>query len=1421
MHSSSRCPTGIFLIFLPSCLLLFLVCLQGIARAKENRIPEELQQWIPWVLYEQEEKLCSLDGTDNSKRYCSWPSSLELSVDDKGATFRQEWLIETRSLIALPGNAPFWPTAVKSGNKALLVSTFKGKPAVWLEPGRHIVTGSFVWKTLPENISIPPETGLVKLTLFKKEKTNIQLDRQGRLWFRHTDKKAAASEESLNVQVFRKIVDGVPLTQKLLINLIVSGPPRQITLGLRNRAPFIPLQIQSPLPVRLDSSDRLQLQVRPGQWQIRMTLRNSNSLSPAQLTMGSIDGPWPEEEIWVFEADPKLRQIEVSSVSPVDPSRTSLPEKWKNLPAYLIKKNESMGLIEKNRGNPKPVPNRLKLHRRLWLDENGAGLTAYDSISGTMTRGWRLNVDPSMLLGRADSGGTPRLITRLKGTDHTGIEVRQGSLNIHAESRLKATVNNGFLNIPASGWAHNFQKLSIELNLPPGWKIITASGIDSVSTWLNRWTLLDIFLVLITGLATAKIIGMGWGAVTTAFLILSYHQPGAPLFLWLPLLALLSIQKVVHSTKGAQICRLAALGILTVIIIASIPYSIHEIRVGLYPQLEYGSHRPIVRSSPNRSLMPSNPAVQETEMDAAVNVRKEKSAKSRPLLYSSAVSQPAPQTEMVQIDPHEMIQTGPGLPDWEWKQKLLKWNGPVRQDQKISLLLLSPLNNTILAFCRVLLLILLTGGFLRHTLRVQGFGKPRQRGKTAAFIFCFLLPLTATAPHANAEVPRADILQELQERLLSPPKCGDHCATINSCAIQINDRVLRVELQVDSLIRAAVPLPGKNRFFDTVQLDGRPAAVLRTDSQGSTLIRVEAGRHTIVLTKDIHAQNRLSFNFPLLPQYGSARMDTWSINGLYEDGRLARQISLSRTTPAADTQENSKEESNEIRIPAFVRVERTLHLGLKWTVSTRIIRLSQGTVIALDIPLLPGEHVTTDSLHIQDGHVQINMGPEQKTVSFRSALTPVESLTLAAPETSSWTERWFLDVSPIWHVESRGIPEINQTRPSGKRYPEFHPYPGESLQLITSRPTGVQGPTMTITRSKRVITPGQRATETVLSFSITASRGMQHSLTLPPGIDLQKSLIDGRELPLQLENNRLIIPIKPGKQDVLLSWRSEHGMATRFVTEAVDLGVKSVNASITTAVPSSRWILLTGGPRIGPAVLFWGELLAVIIIALLLGRISFTPLNTLQWLLLSLGLSQIPSPIAAIVVAWLLLLGLRRKHGGEISTSSTFNLMQVLLVLLTIAAMGALFFAIQQGLLGHPDMQIGGNGSFNHSLHWYQDRSAFLLPEAWIISVPLLAYRISMLLWALWLAMSLLGWIRWGWSCFTDTAVWRKTPKKPVKKKVLRKQKKVTGGQVAPRGKQQRQAPSSQQGATARKTAAKKTSKPAAAQKKQQAPQGK
>jgi hypothetical protein len=67
---------------------------------------------------------------------------------------------------------------------------------------------------------------------------------------------------------------------------------------------------------------------------------------------------------------------------------------------------------------------------------------------------------------------------------------------------------------------------------------------------------------------------------------------------------------------------------------------------------------------------------------------------------------------------------------------------------------------------------------------------------------------------------------------------------------------------------------------------------------------------------------------------------------------------------------------------------------------------------------------------------------------------------------------------------------------------------------------------------------------------------------------------------------------------------------------------------------------------------------------------------------------------------------------------------------------------------------VTGNGSNASLLRWYLDRFPADLPTAWTLSLPIMLYRGLMLLWALWLAKSLLSWLKWAWQAYSQGGLW-------------------------------------------------------------------
>jgi hypothetical protein len=431
-------------------------------------------------------------------------------------------------------------------------------------------------------------------------------------------------------------------------------------------------------------------------------------------------------------------------------------------------------------------------------------------------------------------------------------------------------------------------------------------------------------------------------------------------------------------------------------------------------------------------------------------------------------------------------------------------------------------------------------------------------------------------------------------------------------------------------------------------------------------------------------------------------------------------------------------------------------------VDTTIVRQSPlGSPVVLEVPLLPGESVTTQGIRVAKGKALVNMGAQESQVAWHSTLSEQAALELRAPEAVPWVEAWRIDASPVWHTVTSGIPPIHQPAELLTRLPEWRPWPGEKLRMDASRPLAVPGQTLTIQGSQLLLTPGLRTADAVLSMQLRSSRGEQHTMTLPAGAELKSVKVNGVLQPVRQNGERVTLPIAPGQQRLEIAWREKSGIRALFQTPAVDLQTASVNSEIRIHMSSERWILLLGGPTMGPSVLWWSMIVALFIIALALGRTTLTPLKSRHWVMLCLGLSQVSVVAAAVVAGWLLAFGWRRKSGGN-QPRHVFDLIQVLLVGLSVAALVILFHAVETGLLRQPSMGISGNQSTASMLSWFQDRSGPVLARPWVLSVPLLVYRLAMLLWAIWLAVSLLRWSRWLWSCFGEGGFWQRLTKPKI-----------------------------------------------------------
>ncbi len=1359
------------LIFMLLLMSLWSVALFAKALALDQ-VPEPLKPWIGWVLEERPEQDCPFHFRSFADKRCIWPSQLRLVLTRQKGGFTSLWHAYGEGWISLPGDNKHWPQNVHINGKPALVMDKSGVPSVWLEASgglgaSFLVNGEFFWNAIPDNLKLPEDTGLIDLSV-NGEGVPMPTLRAGQLWLKADEtgqSKPEQVENSLDVQVFRKITDTVPMQVQTRLLLQVSGNQREIKLPNVLLEQFVPLSLTSPLPARLEPDGQLLVQLRPGTWQIDLLSRNGQDLPQLPLPAAPVMAPdvkWPRSELWVFEAQPNLRVVEIERLDSVDASQTNLPIEWRLLPAYNISSGQAMAFRVIRRGDPEPEPNQLSLSRKLWLDFDGAGYTVNDVISGEMKRGWRLNAQPSLHIGKVTLDGDHQLITLEPGTAKQGVEVRQGRLALDADSRLAGPVAS----LSAVGWEQSFNQVRAELNLPPGWRLLAASGVDNVpDSWIARWTLLDLFLVLIAALATARLWNYFWGGLALVTLVLIWHEPDSPQLVWLNILAATALLRVLPQgrlrlvlTRYRQLCWLA-------LVLVALPFMVAQVRVGLYPQLDI-PWPAVVRPEAQMAMQDQATLMDAEEADSvgaaglAKSEMRQKALMAEPdgLLRESYPSSVEEKYGLERIDPNAKVQTGPGLPQWQWRKVMLSWNGSVDARQELRLWYLSPTLAMLLNFLRVVLITLLA--LLMFGLAEKWLpASVRFRYPLSCWLWLLLLPLLA-APASNvfAAYPSPELLAELKKRLAEtePPKCAADCAAIQQMQLKITEQAVEIKLEIHAQAPVYVPIPADyGQWFPSQVWDnGVPATSLYRDRNGLWMA-LSGGVHRVDMRGLAPRLSKFTLPLPLKPKHVTVASSGWTVLGMQENGWADEQLQFTRS---GDNRQQAKASLETVALPPFARVERTLRLGLDWRVHTRVVRVSPAdSALVLQVPLLPGEAVTSPNIRVKDARVEVNLPAQQHSLEWQSTLAKTEKIVLTAPPAEHWTEVWRADISPIWHVETAGIAMMRLSS-DGQWLPEWHPWPSETVALALTRPEAVAGQTMTIDSSQLSMRPSQRSRDVDLSFNLRSSQGTQHVLVLPERAVLQSLAINGQSRSPNLQGKQLILPVSPGNQNIAIHWQEAAPLATLTETPEINLGLASVNTRLNVQFGEDRWVLFAFGPKWGPAVLFWSVLVVIAIVAVGLGKVRLTPLRHWQWFLLLVGLSQVPMVMAGVVIAWLVALGWRGRQSQGVRF---FNGIQIGLAGLTLAAVAVLFWAVTQGLLDSPDMRVSGNQSSALSLNWYQDRSAAILPVATVMSAPLLAYRLLMLAWSLWLAVSLLAWLKWGWGCFANDGLWvKKSPKK-------------------------------------------------------------
>lgn len=954
----------------------------------ELEVPSALQSWQSWVLHDNRRLDCA--STPDGKA-CTWPGVLTLRTDSAGASFDLRVWQSRSGTVDLPGNAELWPHGLRaSGAELVLQTTSDDRPSVRLPAGSHRIRGGFQWTEAPSRLQIPSSIASVRYIRRgdKVEQPTIDYG-SGETYDLYLEgaastvdgegpgeegggEQANIAENSVSLEIHRRLKDGVPFEVTTNIRLVVSGDRRTIELGAILPEGARPVAFESgssDLVVR--RIDGREVDVHAGSGDHTLRIQAQYATPPESLTVPSrATSFYPEREFWAWEPAPDVRSVEFDGLDYISPDQTTLPEEWRGGTAFLAPLGEVLTMETTNRGI-RPGPNALNLNRDIHLLQNGLYVFR-DQINGSMEQDWRLDYGGAGDLGRVTDTERDelRLITRPPGAsgeerDVAGVEQRQRDVSLEAATR----VEDGFSSSAFVGWNFVPERLRTQLHLPPGWSFLYATGVDDfgAGSWMEAWSLWNVFvLVLIAGLI-GRVLGWPWGVVGAVVLFGCHVLETGPFWMWAFVVGAIPLARLELTGAAESMVELSWVVFAGFFCLLMGWFAYGHIHQAVYPQ---GHEARALESTPFSGF--SLFLQQRKAMEAPDRFREfavnEKSASQRPGSPSAGSAEgvgaagdaskskkekagDVPEAERIRqqlqpTGPDAVKQTGPGIPEESASTVSLVWSGEVSRDHRVTVWLLPPWMLTSVLLVHLALGLLLGWRVLLKSARAlanregSSLATWRERlrslirgggalviGLIAAGAMSLAAPDLAVAQEnsgraqMSAAFPPQSLLDTLETRLEQQHQCDGPCVRVPHAALRAEGDQLMGELEVHAQRPAAVPLPGTGERLRvrSVEVDGTQMYRWRGGSDGATHVRVAGGKHTVSYAARLPSattRQRLPLNFPMgSPRHVSFQSEDWRLEegSLQSYGRPRDVIMLIPRTNEATSgdSEGEAEESAE------------------------------------------------------------------------------------------------------------------------------------------------------------------------------------------------------------------------------------------------------------------------------------------------------------------------------------------------------------------------------------------------------------------------------------------------------------------------------------------------------------------------------
>lgn len=466
----------------------------------DNAIPQDLKKWIPWVNKNNYTQNCvdsvcvfipKLTIQRNSQK------SNYIFVFDGTSLAQSAW-------VSLPYSETAWPLSVRvNGQKALLVN-HEGKPFIQVPQKDFKIEVDYTNSIFDKDSSFELPFNVVSFENQTGQHLSLKDTTLSLSDLIKTDEQNSFQE----IKVFRKFTDNIPYQLDTNLQINFSGKIKEIDLGSVLPSNFKLTQINSDLKV-IFKDNHYYATLVPGTHFINFQSfanQEISSFSVKDLVLNT------DSEIWSIQKNNNIRNIDIKSVSVVDPKQVSVPQEWIQLPAYMV--SDKLDIISSQQGLSLNTDLKINARRNTVFGFNDTVYTLDNIVlenqnskelkfnSGVSLQSISLS-QPKMILKEKDQNYILLNASDKNGTIQFDTPKGHDIVSQLADSYYVDSWNAGFIPRTDLIWATN-------------------AKVTSSDFWFNAWNLYSLFSLSVLIIALYKLVGKE-AAIFALFSLVSFY----------------------------------------------------------------------------------------------------------------------------------------------------------------------------------------------------------------------------------------------------------------------------------------------------------------------------------------------------------------------------------------------------------------------------------------------------------------------------------------------------------------------------------------------------------------------------------------------------------------------------------------------------------------------------------------------------------------------------------------------------------------------------------------------------------------------------------------------------------------------------------------------------------------------------------